>query len=142
VKKILVIDDERDIIDYLTIFLEESGYEAYGVDDPYDALDVMERYCPDLMLIDIMMPRKTGFALYQTIKTEKRFKHIPVFFVSALTRGRDFPEEQLERLLKEYDLPPPTGFIEKPINRDELLETIENVLSSEAPSGTGNDDGH
>jgi CheY-like chemotaxis protein len=126
----LIIDDEPDIVFYLTVLLEDNGYEAVSATDPDEGLHRAEADPPDIILLDIMMPRKTGVTVYRDIKQNPRLCGIPVFIVSAFTRTRDFPAQQFQSMLKEFGLPEPEGYIDKPIDRDALLEKIQTVMAA------------
>jgi len=128
-RRIMIIDDEPDVVDYLCIFLEESGYEVQSTTETDRVEDKIEQFQPELLLIDIMMPRKNGLALYRDLRKDSRFESIPVLFISAFSRHKDFPGKQLENILAESGISQPEGYIEKPIDRPVLLETITSILS-------------
>lgn len=128
--RVLIIDDEPDIVFYLTVLLEDNGYVAVSATDPDEGMRMALAEPPGLILLDIMMPRKTGVTLYRDIKQNPLLRDIPVFIVSAFTRQRDFPARQFESMLDETGLPEPEGYIDKPIDRAVLLEKIQSAVSA------------
>ena len=107
------------------MLLEDNGYNAASATDPDDGLRQAAAEPPDIILLDIMMPRKTGVTVYRDLKQDPRLRHIPVLIVSAFTRTRDFPAQQFHSMLREFGLPEPEGYIDKPIDRAALLEKIQ-----------------
>ena len=71
-KKIMVVDDEPDIITYLTTLLEENGYETESAKDGVDGLKKIRESRPDLVCLDILMPEKSGIGLYRELKKDER----------------------------------------------------------------------
>lgn len=138
-RKIMIVDDEQDIVDYMTIFLEDNGYEVASATDTDEIMPTVERFRPDLMLLDIVMPKKTGLAIYRVLKEEPEYRDMPILIVSAFSRSRDFPQAEFDRMIKESGLPEPGGYVEKPIDRKQLLELIGSLLNED---GENNNDGH
>ena len=126
--RVLIIDDEPDIVTYLKLLLEENGYAADAAASAEEGLALVAERPPDLILLDIMMPRMTGLAFYRELKQMPGFAHIPAVIVSAFSRTRDFPAQQFDEFLAENDIPKPAAFIEKPIERESFLKTVEAVI--------------
>lgn len=82
-KKILVVDDEQDILNVVTARLQHIGYEVYNTVDSREVFALVEKHRPDLILIDILMPNLTGAEVVKALKTKEGFKNIPVVFLSA-----------------------------------------------------------
>jgi CheY-like chemotaxis protein len=114
-KKILVVDDEPDVREYLTTLLEDSGYEARSAYDGIAAMELIEQEAPDLILLDLMMPEETGTGLYRKLHHRKEFKNIPVIVISGVA-GRD--------LAVSKSVP----VFEKPIDEAGLLRAIGQSL--------------
>ena len=128
-KKILVVDDEPDIVTYLTTLLEDNGYLTRSAGDADSALSEMRARPPDLICIDIMMPRRSGLSLYQQVKTDPDLKDIPAIVISAFSRLEDFTGQKFRRLFPDESVPEPAFFIEKPVNVENFLEVVELALS-------------
>ncbi len=85
--KILIAEDERDIRDLVAFTLRFAGYEVVAVENGAEAVDAAPVEMPDLILMDVRMPRMTGYEACVNIKADERVSHIPVVFLSA--KGQD-----------------------------------------------------
>jgi CheY-like chemotaxis protein len=83
-KKILVVDDERDIVEFLTQLLEDNGYEVASAYDGLQGMEMVKKSSPDLILLDLQMPEETGTGLYRKLHNKKEYKDIPVIVISGL----------------------------------------------------------
>lgn len=117
---ILVVDDEADIVSVLSKRLVESGYEVLTASDGQEALDRIDQKKPDLVVLDIMMPRLGGMALKQKLNEREELSDIPIIFLTAKTT----PEDKIQGLRLRVD-----DYITKPYEPGELLARIENTLS-------------
>ena len=126
---VLIVDDEPDIIEYLAMVLEDNGFSTLGAQDGELAREVLKNNTPALILLDVMMPGHSGFALYREIRKNKRLSGTPVFLISGYAKAGEFAETDLNELKEEgYALP--DGYLEKPIAVEYLLERIESVMKS------------
>lgn len=132
---VLVVDDEPDIITYLTMILEDAGYRTCSAPDAESALAAMRARKPDLLCLDIMMPRRSGISLYGQIKTDPELKHIPAIVISAFSRLEDFTGERFRRLVPDESVPPPAAFLEKPVDVDRFIATVEAVVGDAGDPG-------
>lgn len=133
-KKILIVDDEPVIITYLSTVLEDNGYETCSATDADSGMASAKEYAPDLICLDIMMPRRSGIALYRDLKLEPQTKNIPVIIVSAFNQVRDMRNPNMFRkMVPDESIPQPEAYIEKPIIVLDFLKTIEAHLCK-APS--------
>ncbi len=114
-KHILIIEDDRDILEVLTDLLESEGYAVSSANNGLEAIMVLEsaKYLPHLMLVDLMMPIMNGFQFRDFQKNDSRFNHIPVVFMSA-----DGHNEARRDLIGSL------MFMKKPLALDEVLDTI------------------
>ncbi len=127
-RNILVVDDDPDIITYLTVLLEDKGYKVLGAQSVREAQVILEKSKPDLVCLDIMMPRQSGIALYSEFKLDDRLKEIPTIFISAFSLARDFYGDSFRKLIPDTRVPEPEAYMEKPIEADKLLEIIERTV--------------
>jgi CheY-like chemotaxis protein len=81
---ILVVDDEKDIVEFLTQLLEDNGYEVRSAYDGLEAMTLVQERKPDLILLDLQMPEETGTGLYRKLQHKKEYKDIPVIVISGL----------------------------------------------------------
>ena len=83
-KKILIADDEKDILEIISYNLISEGYEIYTAKDGNEALDIARRMHPDLIILDVMMPYKTGIEVCQILRVDEQFKDTLIIFLTAL----------------------------------------------------------
>ncbi len=137
-KKVLVIDDELSIITYLTTVLEDEGYEAFSAMAAEEGLAATREQRPDLITMDIMMPKRSGLALYRDIKLDSELCRIPVIFVTAFNRANDLWPAAFRRIVPDGNIPLPEGYIEKPIDVAAFLETVTFLIRCAAPKASAN----
>lgn len=119
-EKILVIDDEIENLKILNIYLKQKGYSTTLCSNPKDALDLIEKEKPDLIILDIMMPEIDGFTLCKAIKEREYIRDIPIIFLTA-------------RYLEKKDLVAgltagAIDYITKPFDENELFARINTAL--------------
>ncbi len=120
-KKILVVDNDPEIIKLLVLTLEEEGYEITTAEDGQEALEKMEKDLPDLITSDIVMPRCNGFLLCEKVKKDKKFRNIPFILLTSRPEDTDrYYDEYLE----------PDAYINKQKDVKELLEKIKELIGS------------
>ena len=125
-KKILVADDEPSIVTALEFLLQHNGYEVSIARNGAEALAALERQRPDLVLLDVMMPVRSGYEICKRIRERPEWRHIKVVMLSA--KGRD--AEVNKGLAMGADL-----YVTKPFSTRELVEKIKNLLGSPTDSG-------
>lgn len=129
-KKILVVEDEPDVISYFSMLLEDNGYTALTADNADEGFELACSEKPDLICIDIMMPRRSGLALYKDIKRNDCLRDIPVVIVSSFGQPDDFKGTRFHKLVSGTDdIPAPEHFCEKPVSPGELLRTVRRLTS-------------
>lgn len=119
-RRILIIDDSKDIVSSLVDFLEEENYSVSYAYDVCTALKITKEILPDLIICDILMPGKDGYEYYREIKSIPNTANIPVIFITAVV-----DTDEIERGKKagiEY-------FIIKPYNILDILKIIKSVLN-------------
>jgi len=128
VKRILVVDDEMDVVEYLTTFLQDKGYQTVSACDGEQALEMVGKEKPDLVTLDITMPNKSGVRFYRELKENEALKKIPVIIVTGVTGFGGDPEGFNRFISSRKQVPPPEGFMAKPIDRDSLLKMIKDQI--------------
>ena len=118
-KKILIVDDEEDMIFILKNFLSKKGYSIREVKSGEECSEVLKKDKPDLIIMDIMMPGIDGWETTRTIKTDERTKNIPVSMLSVKADTEDV-RRSFEYALADHHL-------SKPIVFDDLLSTVESL---------------
>lgn len=115
---ILVIDDEPDVVGFLTRLLRDNGYEVTTAGNAVDAMEQIDRAPPRLILLDLQMPYETGTDLYRKLRTRNDLKGIPVIVVSGLA-GRNVAVSRS------------VPVIDKPIDEERLLSEVARALGAE-----------
>jgi CheY-like chemotaxis protein len=129
-KKILVVDDEPSIVKYLEALLGDNGYETVSAANGNEAMDQVKAEHPDLICLDVTMPEKSGIRFYRELKEDAELASTPVIVVTAVTYYGKDPEPFREFLNTRSQVPPPEGFIPKPIDRETFLAAVKEVLSA------------
>ncbi len=122
-KKILIVDDEQDIVESLKFVLENNDYTCYCAYDGEDGLRLAREISPDLIILDVMMPRINGYKISRLLKFDKKYKDIPILMVTARSQEED-------RLIGEE-----TGadeYITKPFDLDDVLNSIKKHLEKDS----------
>jgi DNA-binding response OmpR family regulator len=120
-KKILIVDDERDIVKALTIRLKSNGYEVVAAFDGAQGLFMANKEMPDLVLLDIRMPAGDGFSVAEKLKQSNRTEWIPLIFLTG-SPERDAEDRAMELGARFY--------IKKPYDPEELLDAVKRALET------------
>jgi len=118
-KKILVVDDEVDLVETIRLPLEMEGYTVRVSYNGEDALNQARKENPNLIILDIMLPKLDGYKVCRLLKFDERYKHIPILMLTAKTQEKD-------KILGMG-----TGadeYITKPFDIDELVEKVKAYL--------------
>ena len=118
-KKILIVDDEADIIEILQFVLESNGYECITAFDGEEGLKLAREANPDLIILDVMMPKINGYKICRLLKYDEKYKDIPIFMVTARSQEED-------KIIGEE-----TGadeYITKPFQIENVIEKVKSYL--------------
>jgi twitching motility two-component system response regulator PilH len=126
--KVMIIDDEMDTRVYLAAFLEDKGYEACTLDGREGTIEAILRDRPDLIVLDIMMPRRSGISIYRDIRSDPRLAHMAVVIMTGMSRTEHSLENEFDQLAGNSLLEKPDGFIEKPVRLDEFVDLVTSAL--------------
>ena len=129
--KILVIDDEPDVRIYLGKIFKDQGCTVVDAPDAHQGMRAIEREKPDLITLDLVLPKRTGEKLYWDLRRDPQFSDLPVVVVSGYARI-DSPKIDFHGFVAEKNIPPPDGFLEKPVDVEKLLETVTNLLAGKS----------
>ena len=127
----LVVEDEPDYATLISEILQEDGYSVAMASDGIEALGSVRKQRPDVITLDIQMPRKGGVEFYRELKSDPEFNEIPVVVVTGITRDDRDMETFVRTFLEVEHLPMPDAYLEKPVDDEELLRVIRNALRSE-----------
>jgi twitching motility two-component system response regulator PilH len=127
-KKVLVVDDDPDIRLFSITVLEENGYTPLEATNGEEGMQIIRNERPDLIILDVLMPRESGIRLYRQIQADAKLKKIPIIIMSGITL-KSFLRSQ--KALTEFGgdpVPEPQTYLEKPVEPDELAEAIKAAL--------------
>ena len=128
-KKILIVDDEQDIVESLKFVLEASGYNCYTAFNGEDGLRLAKELVPDLIILDVMMPKINGYKISRLLKFDNEYKNIPILMITARSQEDD-------KLIGEE-----TGadeYITKPFDLDDVLKFVDKYLGKDNTDGSCN----
>ncbi len=141
--RVLIIDDEKENVRYLTTILEENGFkDIHSAYDGEEGLDKVKEVGPGLILLDLRMPKKSGIFVFNELKKSLEYRDIPIIiltgeggFLKHLSELRVFHEdtesqgdESTEEVLSRFIDSRPDGFLEKPVEPEALMAIIHNIL--------------
>ncbi len=121
-KTVLVVDDEPNIVLSLRYLMSKAGYRVCVATDGEAALEAIERERPDLVLLDLMIPKRDGYDVCQTLRADPRHRELPVVMLTA--RGREIDREKGLALGA-------TAYLTKPFSTRELLEMVGTILAAD-----------
>jgi len=121
-KIILVVDDEPDMVDWLTAFFQDNGYETIVAYNGEEGFDKARTESPDLITLDISMDKESGIRMYRDLNGDEELKKIPIVMVSGVSP--DFKKFISSR----SQVPPPTAYFEKPVDKEALLKKVRDLI--------------
>jgi len=127
-KKVLVVDDDPDVRLFSVTVLEENGYTPLEAANGEEGLKMIKQEKPELIILDVLMPRQSGIRLYRELKTDKSLKDIPIIILSGIAK-KTFLRSQ--KALTEFggkEVPEPKVYLEKPVEPEVLTAEIKKLL--------------
>lgn len=134
-KTILVVDDEPNVRNYLSTILEDAGFTVLTAEDGEQALAIIKEQKPDLISLDLIMPKKTGHRLLFDLKRDKELSRIPVLVVTAHAKD-ELGKGDLDDLLEHGVLSGPGTYLEKPVRPLAYVRSIQRALGLEESPDT------
>lgn len=126
--KILVIDDELDVVKFLSTLLEDHGYATCSAGDGIEGMERIQKDSPDLICLDLLMPNKSGVKFFHEVRKHPDWKKIPVIMITGWGPP-EYPGVDFKSFIHQRHLvAPPEGYLEKPIKQDALLKLIADIL--------------
>ena len=123
-KRILVVDDDTDLVEMVSMKLENENFRVVKAYDGLEAMDRIKEEKPDLIILDVMMPRKDGYTLCDELKTSEEYKGIIIVLLTAVTEAiktTNYTHMGGKTTLAD-------DFITKPIDLDKLMEIVKDNL--------------
>ena len=129
-KRILVVDDEPDVRNFLAACLEDAGFIVETAVDGIDALEKIEGFSPDLMTLDMVMPRMPGIKVLRELRKQKKWAKLPVIIITAHARD-DMGSDQIQEFMAMTTNVSPRVILDKPISTSNLIKTTCKILEVE-----------
>ena len=127
-KKILVVDDEQDVRSYLTAALKDAGFQVSTASDGFEALEAVKKDLPDLISLDIVMPKHSGIKFYHDMQKEKALSKVPILIVTGHARD-DLGKVDFDTMTMQG----PGVYLEKPVKPDKYISSVCQMLNIDVP---------
>ena len=127
-KKVLIVDDDPDIRLFSSTVLEENGYTPIEAENGEEGMNIIKKEIPDLIILDMLMPRQSGIRLYHQLKTDNSLKHIPVIVLSGIAEKSFQRSQKVLTQFGDSPVPEPEAYLEKPVKAKVLADTIKKVI--------------
>ncbi len=133
---ILVVDDDVDFVAFVATVLGGAGFRAVPAYDGEEALERAGETMPDLVTLDIQMPRKTGVLFYRQFKADARLRSVPVVIVTGLRHANSYAAPFVDAFFEFNDpaIPKPDAFLDKPFDKESLLAVVRAKLAASQES--------
>lgn len=125
-RRVLVVDDEADVREYLKTALEDAGFEVEIASDGLEALEIIRQRPPDLISLDLVMPKHSGVKCYRELQKDKELAKIPVMTVTGHARD-DLGKADFE----EMTMSGPGVYLEKPVSTHKYVSAVRKLLGME-----------
>jgi CheY-like chemotaxis protein len=134
-KTVLVVDDEPDIVMYLSTALEDAGFNVVTASDGQEALELVAKSVPDFISLDLVMPRKSGIKFFHELRRNKQWARIPVMVVTGHARDEKGSKD-LNEILSQKTMSGPGLYLEKPVKAAEFVRTVAEALHVDLPEAS------
>jgi CheY-like chemotaxis protein len=121
-KRIVIVDDEEDVVTYLAALLDDNGYEVRTATDGREGFKLIRETRPDLVCLDILMPGETGLSLFLKIRSDPALSRLPVIIISGMNYQAAVEKNEVA------GVPPPEMYIEKPVKPGPFLDAVRSVI--------------
>jgi len=127
-KRVLAVDDDPDIVMFVKTVLEENGYIPLIAKNGETGLSMARDEGPDLIIMDVLMPRQSGIRMYRELKDDETLRNIPVIILSGIARRTFLRSQEALSEFGDHPVPEPEAYMEKPVEPAELAETVKNLI--------------
>ena len=127
--KILSVDDDPDIRAFVVTVLEENGYIPLIAKNGEEGLEKIREEKPDLVILDVLMPKQSGIKMYRELKSDDSLKDIHVIILSGIAKRTFLRSQEALTEFGGQNVPEPEAYMEKPVEPEELAEMIKRLLS-------------
>ena len=131
-RRVLIVEDDPDIVDYLSFFLEDEGYAVKAASRCSTAREMMDDFRPEVILIDALLPGKSGLELLVSLRRDPQWSDLPMVVVT----GNDtLLEDDCQSYLGAFEgVRGPDGVLGKPVDRETLLSVLKTLLNDTKPN--------
>jgi len=129
-KRILIVDDELDMRTFLSTLLETTGYKPVVASDGLEGIRKARQIKPDLIVLDVMMPKEAGIQMYRDLRVDSELKDIPVIMLSGIAKKTFFHSQNVLDAYTGQSVREPDAYIEKPPEAEELLQSVRGLLNT------------
>jgi two-component system phosphate regulon response regulator PhoB len=130
-KRILVVGDELDMRTFVCTLLGTCGYQSLVASDGKEGIQKARELRPELIILDVMLPKEGGIQMYRELKTDDTLKEIPVIMLSGISKKTFFHSQNILNSYMGQNLPEPEAYIEKPPESEELIQVAESLLAGQ-----------
>jgi two-component system phosphate regulon response regulator PhoB len=127
-KKVLNVEDDADTRTFVSTVLEKNGYIPIMATDGEDGMKKVKEERPDLIILDILMPRESGIKMYHELKLDPNLKDIPVAMLSGVSKRTFLRSQAALTEFGDETVPEPQAYLEKPVEPEDLAETLKKIL--------------
>jgi len=127
-KKVLVVDDDPDVRSFVITVLDENHYIPLVARDGVEAFEMIEKESPDLLILDVLMPRGSGIRLYHKLKTTEKYKRIPIIMFTGIALHSFLKSQKVLDEFKGEEVPEPDIYLEKPVDPEELAAAVKKKI--------------
>jgi len=127
-KRVLCVDDDPDIRLFVVTVLEENGYTPLTATNGEEGLEIIKKERPDLVTLDVLMPRQSGIKMYRELRTDESLKNIPVILLSGIARRTFLRSQEALTEFGSDNVPEPEAYMEKPVEPEELADMIKKII--------------
>ena len=128
-KKVLVIDDNPDARLFSSSVVEECGHSALEAPNGEEGLEMAKANKPDLIILDVLMPKQSGLRMYREMMQAKSLKHIPIIMLSGVAKKTFLRSQKALTEFGGVKVPEPEVYLEKPVDSEKLMSVIKKILA-------------
>jgi twitching motility two-component system response regulator PilH len=127
-KQVLVVDDDPDVRLFNVTVLEENGYAPLVAENGEEAMRLIKEQSPALVILDVLMPKRSGIKMYRQLRTDETLKDIPVIVLSGIARRSFLRSQKALAEFKGDPVPEPELYLEKPVKAVELADAVRSLI--------------
>jgi CheY-like chemotaxis protein len=127
-KKVLIVDDDPDVRMFNASIVEDCGYTPIEAQNGEEGLKILKNDPPDLVILDVLMPKQNGLRLYRELKSKKSLVGIPVIILSGIAKRTFLRSQKALTEFGDRPVPEPESYLEKPVEPEELAREIKRFL--------------